>query len=54
MRLTDAILAFAEKWLLSISLLIILLKCKSKSFPEILIILGGILSGPVSFFYLCL
>ena len=52
MRLTDVILAFAEKWLLSIFLLVILVNCKSKMFPESLIILGGILSGAVpSFIY---
>ena len=50
MGLTDAILAFSEKQLLSISLLIILVKCESIMFAESLIILSGILSGPVAFF----
>ena len=48
MGLTEAILAYLEKRLLSISLLIILIKCESIMCAESLIILGGILSGPVA------
>ena len=50
MDVTDAILAFSEKQLLSISLLIILVKCESVMFAKSAIMLGGILSGPVGFF----
>ena len=50
MSVTDAILAFSEKQLLSISLLIILVKCESIMFAKSLIMLGGNLSGPVGVF----
>ena len=50
MGLTDAVLPFLEKRLLSISLLIILVKCKSMMFDESLIILDVILSESVAFF----
>ena len=54
MGLTDAILAFSEKRLLSISLSLLLVKCESVMFAESLVILGGILSGPAPFLNLCL
>ena len=46
MGLTDTIFTFLEKRL---SLLIILVKCKSVMFVESLIISVGILSGPIAF-----
>ena len=53
MGLTDAVLVFSGKrLLLSISLLIMLVKSKSMMLAESLIILCGILSGPVAVFWI--
>ena len=48
MGLTDALLVFSEKWFI-ISIFIILVKCESVMLAESLIILGGIIPGPVAF-----